>query len=38
MFDVEEKSMLQIGKLFISSAFHYLTDGKVKPDQVQVQR
>ncbi|TCP23737.1 amidohydrolase [Scopulibacillus darangshiensis] len=34
-FDVDERSMLLIGKLFISSVLHYLSDGKIKPEHMQ---
>ncbi|MCR8993686.1 M20 family metallopeptidase [Brevibacillus laterosporus] len=31
MFDVDERSMLVAGKLFISAVMHYLTEGRVLP-------
>ncbi|WP_257347378.1 amidohydrolase [Pseudalkalibacillus decolorationis] len=36
-FDVDERSMLLIGKLFISAVFNYLSDGGVKPDHVKIE-
>lgn len=33
-FDVDERSMLITGKLFISAVFHYLSDGVINPDRL----
>lgn len=33
-FDVDERSMLIIGKLFISVVFDYLSDGVIKPESI----
>ncbi|MFM1652133.1 M20 family metallopeptidase [Brevibacillus sp. B_LB10_24] len=32
-FDVDERAMLVIGKVFVSAVFHYLSDGAVRPGQ-----
>jgi amidohydrolase len=35
MFDVDERSMLITGKIFISSVLHYLSNGTIQPSQKQ---
>lgn len=37
-FDVDERAILLIGKLFVSAVFNYLSDGSIKPLEVGVKQ